>query len=84
MINKSYTNTPNAQAIFRDKNIGGEALDESLDKWRGRYVHISENDIEYLEGWDQAIVDSFEAFPKLGIDPLLKKNWSEVYVRIRT
>lgn len=66
VINQFCADTSNAQAIFRDKNIGGEAINEGLDKCRGRYVHISENDIEYLEGWDQAVVDSFEAFPKLG------------------
>jgi hypothetical protein len=66
VINQSYTNTPNAQAIFRDKNIGGEALYESLDKCRGRHTHISQNYIEYLEGWGQTIVNSFEVFLNLG------------------
>lgn len=55
-----------ARAIFLPENIGGEAINKGLELSRGRLLHISENDIEYLPGWSEKVVDLFESFPKLG------------------
>jgi hypothetical protein len=33
---------------------------------RGKFLHISENDSEYLPGWDNELLSKFAAFPELG------------------
>jgi predicted O-methyltransferase YrrM/GT2 family glycosyltransferase len=55
-----------AQAMLLDTNRGGEAINVALEKARGRLIHISENDIEYLPGWCEFVIALFESFPKLG------------------
>ncbi len=52
--------------ILLDHNLGGEALNLGLERSQGLLLHISENDIDYLPGWDRAIVEAFQAFPELG------------------
>lgn len=44
----------------------GEALNIGIERSRGRYVHVSENDIEYLPGWDQTLLAKLRTFPNLG------------------
>lgn len=57
---------PNHQAVLLDENLGGEALNVGIERCRGRYVHVSENDIEYLPGWDRTLLAKLRAFPNLG------------------
>lgn len=57
---------PEYTAILLDQNLGGEALNLGLERSRGSLLHISENDIEYLPGWDRVILATFQAFPELG------------------
>jgi glycosyltransferase involved in cell wall biosynthesis len=60
--------------VFLDENLGGEAINYGLERARGRYLHVSENDIEYLPGWDNELLDKFEVFPELGqISPFSPK-----------
>jgi glycosyltransferase involved in cell wall biosynthesis len=54
------------RAVFLRRNIGGLALNRILPEAKGRFIHFSENDFEYFEGWDKAALRKFEAFPKLG------------------
>jgi len=56
----------NVSAIFLPNNLGGEAINLGFEKSSGDLFHISENDIEYLPGWDRKVVDYFEIFPQLG------------------
>jgi len=57
---------PNHHAILLPQNTGGEGLNIGLAKCRGRYLHISENDLEYLPGWDTDLLSKFDKFPELG------------------
>lgn len=52
--------------ILLDKNIGGEAINLGLNEAKGKLLHISENDIEYLPGWSTKVVKLFQTFDKLG------------------
>ena|SRR2546423_4869933 len=56
----------NHRAILLDDNIGGEALNVGLSEARGVFLHISENDVEYLPGWDANLLQKFRDFPELG------------------
>ena len=57
---------PNFRSLFLPANEGGMALNRVTQSLRGQYFHFSENDLEYLPGWDKKVVAKFEAFPKLG------------------
>ncbi len=52
--------------IFPDKNGGGESINLAIPLVKGGYIHISENDLEYLPKWDITALELFSAFPKLG------------------
>jgi Glycosyl transferase family 2 len=54
------------RVVFLRRNQGGRALNRVLPAVRGRFIHFSENDIEYWPGWDAAVIRKFEAFPELG------------------
>jgi glycosyltransferase involved in cell wall biosynthesis len=58
--------TARHRAVFLPKNRGGRALNAGLRLARGRFLHTSENDIEYLAGWDAELLGKFDAFPELG------------------
>ena len=58
--------TANRHAIFLPENRGGEALNPVMERCRGRFIQISENDIEYLVGWDRELLSRFQVFPELG------------------
>ena len=66
VINDFCAEIAYASAIFLHKNIGGEAINIGLEKARGKYLHISENDLEYLPNWADKCIDLFEHFPSLG------------------
>jgi len=56
----------NRHAVLLRENRGGEALNPLMERCRGRFIHISENDIEYLPGWDRDLLSKFMEFPELG------------------
>jgi Glycosyltransferases, probably involved in cell wall biogenesis len=64
-LNDKYKNKIN-EIILLDKNIGGEAINLGLAKAKGKLLHISENDIEYLPGWFKKVVKLFQTFNELG------------------
>jgi glycosyltransferase involved in cell wall biosynthesis len=57
---------PQLTAILLDENRGGEALNLGLERSKGRYLHLSENDLVYQPGWCETALAKFEAFPELG------------------
>jgi hypothetical protein len=57
---------PTIEAILLAENLGGAAINLGVAQSRGHYIHISENDLEYLPGWDQTLLTKLEVFPKLG------------------
>ena len=57
---------PNFRCSLLPANEGGTALNAGTDTLRGQFLHFSENDFEYLPGWDKKMMAQFEAFPKLG------------------
>jgi len=65
-IEEVCKNCPEAFAIFLTKNFGGKSLNLGRFVAEGDYFHITENDIEYLDGWDKALLKKFDVFPKLG------------------
>jgi len=54
------------RVLLLDRNEGGLALNRLLPETSSPLVHISENDIEYLPGWDEAVLRAFDTFPELG------------------
>lgn len=71
-------------AIFLPRNEGGLALNYPLPHLNGRYVHFSENDVEYRSGWDVQLLAKFTAFPGLGqlspFAPTPEAHMGEVWV----
>lgn len=65
-IRSACKDKPNRYPILLPQNLGGEALNIGLAQSRGRYLHITENDVEYLPGWDIELLAKFEKFPELG------------------
>lgn len=84
LIRETCTGRANVRAILLDSNLGGEALNIGLAEARGRYLHVSENDLEYLPGWDTEMLAKFEAFPELGqlspFSPFPQVERGEVWV----
>ncbi len=62
-ISENYNNI---DVILLKENEGGEAFNRVLSKVRGKYVMFSENDLEYLPGWDLNMIHKFEKFSELG------------------
>jgi glycosyltransferase involved in cell wall biosynthesis len=52
--------------IHRPNNEPTMALNEGLSRCRGLYLHIMENDMVYLDGWDRYVLDRFRRLPDLG------------------
>lgn len=68
-IINSLANNYDFKTIFLEKNIGGLAFNEAIETAQlndYRFVHFSENDIEYLTGWDQALIGKLETFKDVG------------------
>ena len=66
VIEEARSYLPRLVAVFLDENIGGEAVNECLDKVSGELIHISENDLVYLAGWADHVREAFCFFPNLG------------------
>jgi hypothetical protein len=52
--------------ILLSENGGGRSLNLGVAESRGSYIHISENGLEYLPGWDRTLLTKLELFPGLG------------------
>ncbi|WP_059041715.1 glycosyltransferase family 2 protein [Paenibacillus rubinfantis] len=53
--------------LYLEENIGGEAFNLILDRdYNYKYVHFSENDLEYLPGWDEQIIKKLNLFHQIG------------------
>jgi glycosyltransferase involved in cell wall biosynthesis len=57
---------PALRAIYHSENLGGEALNEAIERATGNLIHINENDIVLLPGWQEHVVDAFRVFGGLG------------------
>ena len=58
---------PNHHSVLMPSNIpGGEAANIGMKRAQGRYIMLSENDVEYHRGWDTELLRRFEVFPELG------------------
>lgn len=66
LIRRFCTGVRNRHAVLLPENRGGEGLNLLMERSRGRFIHVSENDIEYLRGWDRELLSKFKAFPELG------------------
>ena len=54
------------RAVLLSHNYGGEAINAGIERSAGEIIHVSENDLEYLPGWDGALLAKFGAFRELG------------------
>jgi glycosyltransferase involved in cell wall biosynthesis len=64
---EGIANDPRIHSIVhRRENRPVEALNETLARCRGRYLHIMENDCIYLDGWDRYVLDRLHQLPDLG------------------
>jgi len=54
------------QPILLNENRGGEAINCGLERATGRFICISENDLEYLPDWDINMLIPFFCFKRLG------------------
>jgi len=66
VIREFCAEQPVVTAVLLEDNLGGEAVNLGLERSRAPFLHISENDLEYLPGWSDAVLDLFETFPELG------------------
>ncbi len=66
VVRDFVAHTPTAKAIYLRENLGGEAFNLALACARGDLIHLSENDLEYLPGWSERVVEAFTHFPDLG------------------
>jgi glycosyltransferase involved in cell wall biosynthesis len=57
---------PGLQTIYNDENTSGEALNPAIERATGALIHIHENDVVLLPGWQEHVVEAFRAFPGLG------------------
>jgi len=71
------------KGIFLTQNCGGEAINLGLELAKGDFLHVSENDLEYLPGWDVELLSKFETFEELGqisvFSPKPQKNKGEIW-----
>jgi glycosyltransferase involved in cell wall biosynthesis len=66
IIQAACNGRSNVRTILLPENRGGDALNLGFADARGSFFHVSENDIEYLQGWDTELLSKFEAFPQVG------------------
>jgi predicted O-methyltransferase YrrM/glycosyltransferase involved in cell wall biosynthesis len=64
---RSYAdNDERIQTILLKDNLGGAAMSQALPICTGDFIHLSENDLEYLPGWSEDLLDKFDNFDDLG------------------
>jgi glycosyltransferase involved in cell wall biosynthesis len=83
-IERICSKNKSCHAVLLTENLGGEALNLAMATARGQFIHISENDIEYLPGWDKELLRKLRAFPELGqispFSPAPRSEEGEVWV----
>jgi len=52
--------------LLTEHTGGGESINLGLKEGTGLFFHVSENDNEYIDGWDKNLLKKFEVFPELG------------------
>lgn len=57
---------PGLRAVYHDRNLGGEALNDQIQRAAGSLIHLHENDILLLAGWQDHVIETFRAFDDLG------------------
>jgi len=65
-IEKTCQMNSYVERIFLPENIGGAAFEIGSKLSNSPFIHFTENDIEYLDGWDNDLLEKFQVFPKLG------------------
>jgi len=65
-IEKTCHCNAHVQGIFLTENIGGKAFELGTMLYDSPFIHFTENDIEYLVGWDKELLEKFQVFPELG------------------
>lgn len=62
------------EVVYLAENEGGAAFNRILDTLNlklYKYVHFSENDMEYLPNWDTELIQKLSSFPEIGqLSPL--------------
>ena len=66
VIEQFCARCPHAIPILLEENRGGEALNLGIQRAHGVYLHLCENDIEFLPGWLSHVLALFNAFDDLG------------------
>ena len=57
---------PGFRAVYQDRNLGGEALNDNIQRAAGSLIHLHENDILLLAGWQDHVIETFRAYADLG------------------
>ena len=65
-IEKICSCNDHVEGIFLTENIGGKAFELGSMLSDSPFIHFTENDIEYLAGWDKELLEKFKVFPELG------------------
>ena len=65
-IKKTCNSNPHVERIFLSENIGGAAFEMGSNLSNSPFIHFTENDIEYLDGWDKELLEKFQVFSELG------------------
>lgn len=58
--------TPTAKAILLNTNYGGRSLNLGIERSCAPLIHLSDNDVEYLPGWSEYVIKTFDCLPELG------------------
>jgi 2-polyprenyl-3-methyl-5-hydroxy-6-metoxy-1,4-benzoquinol methylase len=66
VIEESKRLVPSLRAVYCDRNFGGEALNDQIARAAGSLIHLHENDILLLAGWQDHAIETFRAFGDLG------------------
>src|SRR5215831_2418585 len=66
VIERFRAELPYLNPIFLDQNLGGEAVNQALERATGDLIHISENNQVFLAGWSQHVRECFTVFAGLG------------------
>lgn len=78
LFEKTRKDSMDVEAIFMNENLGGEAINYGIERAKGEYVLVSENDLEYLPGWDLDMIVPFYGDEDLGqLSPFAPVPWRE-------
>ncbi len=66
VIEEAKALIPGLRAVLHDANLGGEALNDPIARAGGSLIHLHENDIVLLPGWQEHVLEAFRVFADLG------------------